>query len=214
MASPLYQSERKQSVSSLRLFKAMLIKKSLAIFPNDHQTDNCTLSWESQAPRQRTYSQWNMVKRLLDLGMNRVVSSYIWQCVTCRRLRRSVEIQRMADLPPERKEPSPPFVYTGMDCFGPFFTKQGRKAHKRYGLLFTCFCSQAIHIEMLDDLSTDSFINGLRCFIAIRGSSVTSLWMQHIPVMLVEYGTGRYEQSGRLNDASLRTFCFLKQWQL
>lgn len=31
-------------------------------------------------------------------------------------------------------------------------------------------CSRAIHIEMLDDMSTDCFINELRCFIAIRGS--------------------------------------------
>lgn len=45
---------------------------------------------------------------------------------------------------------------------------------KRYGLLLTCFSSRAIHIEMLDDLTTDCFINGLRCFIAIRGT-VTSL---------------------------------------
>ena len=40
---------------------------------------------------------------------------------------------------------------------------------KRYGLLLTCMCSRAIHIEMLDDLSTDAFINALRAFIAIRG---------------------------------------------
>lgn len=31
-------------------------------------------------------------------------------------------------------------------------------------------CSRAVHIEMLDDLSTDSFINALRSFIAIRGT--------------------------------------------
>ena len=37
-------------------------------------------------------------------------------------------------------------------------------------MLFTCFCSRAIHIEMLEDLSTDTFINGLRCFIALRGA--------------------------------------------
>ena len=102
-------------------------------------------------------------------GMNRAVASYIWHCVTCRKLRRPTEMQRMSDLPPARVEPSPPFAYSGMDCFGPFFSKQGRKEQKRYGLLFTCFCSRAIHIEMLNDLSTDSFINGLRCFIAIRG---------------------------------------------
>ncbi len=75
----------------------------------------------------------------------------------------------MSDLPAERLEPSPPFTYSGMDCFGPFVTTEGRKQHKRYGLLFTCFCSRAIHIELLEDLSTDTFINALRCFISIRG---------------------------------------------
>ena len=103
-------------------------------------------------------------------GMSRAVASYIRQCVTCRKLRRPPEGQRMSDLPTERVEPSPPFTYCGMDCFGPFVTTEGRKQHKRYGLLFTCFCSRAVHIEMLDDMSTDAFINGLRCFIAVRGA--------------------------------------------
>lgn len=103
-------------------------------------------------------------------GINRAVASHIHQCVKCRRLRRPTQEQRMADLPSERVDPSPPFTYCGMDCFGPFLIKQARKVHKRYGLLFTCFCSRAIHIEMLNDMSTDAFINGLRCFIAIRGS--------------------------------------------
>ncbi|XP_039524444.1 uncharacterized protein LOC120477094 [Pimephales promelas] len=57
-----------------------------------------------------------------------------------------------------------------MDCFGPFYTKQGRKTHKRYGLLFTCLCSRAVHVEMLEDMTTDAFINALRCFLAIRGA--------------------------------------------
>ncbi|XP_038150062.1 uncharacterized protein LOC119789301 [Cyprinodon tularosa] len=103
-------------------------------------------------------------------GINRAVATHLHQCVTCRKLRRFTEKQRMADLPPERVDPSPPFTYCGMDCFGPFLTKQGRKVQKRYGLLFTCLCCRAIHIEMLDDMSTDAFINGLRCFIAIRGA--------------------------------------------
>lgn len=103
-------------------------------------------------------------------GINRAVASYIRQCVTCRRLRKPTEEQRMADPPPERVEPSPPFTFCGMDCFGPFFTMQGKKENKRYGLLFTCLSSRAIHIEMLDDMSTDALINGLRCFIAIRGT--------------------------------------------
>lgn len=66
--------------------------------------------------------------------------------------------------------PSPPFIYTGMDCFGPFLVKRGRSVCKRYGLLLTCLCSRAVHIEMLTDMITDSFINALCCFIAIRGT--------------------------------------------
>ena len=103
------------------------------------------------------------------VGGSSAVSSYIYKCTKCRKFRRSVEVQRMANLPPERLEATPPFVYCGMDCFGPFYVKEGRKEMKRYGLLLTCMCSRAIHIEMLDDLSTDAFINALRAFIAIRG---------------------------------------------
>ena len=74
----------------------------------------------------------------------------------------------MADLPDDRTEPSPPFTYCGMDCFGPFYVKEGRRECKRYGLLFTCMSSRAVHIEMLDDMTTDAFINALRCFIELR----------------------------------------------
>ena len=66
-------------------------------------------------------------------------------------------------------ETAPPFTYCGMDCFGPFYVKEGRKELKRYGLLLTCMCSRAVHVEMLDDMTTDAFINALRSFIAIRG---------------------------------------------
>lgn len=103
-------------------------------------------------------------------GGSKAVAQYIRQCVQCRRARAPPEEQRMADLPSDRVDPTPPFTYCGMDCFGPFHTKQGRKDQKRYGLLFTCFCSRAVHIEMLEDLTTDAFINALRCFIALRGA--------------------------------------------
>ncbi|XP_071488837.1 uncharacterized protein [Diadema antillarum] len=76
----------------------------------------------------------------------------------------------MANLPEDRTEPTPPFTNVGMDCFGPFTVKRGRSEIKQYGLIFTCFCSRGVHIEMLDDMSTDSFINALRCFIALRGA--------------------------------------------
>ncbi|CAH2312774.1 uncharacterized protein LOC109964879 [Pelobates cultripes] len=76
----------------------------------------------------------------------------------------------MSKFPEERVEVSSPFTYYGMDCFGSFIPKQSHKEYKRYGLIFTCFSSRAVHIEMLEDLSTDSCINALRCFISLRGA--------------------------------------------
>ena len=77
--------------------------------------------------------------------------------------------QRMADLPPERVTSAPPFSYTGMDVFGLFYIKEGRKELKRWGLIFTCLSSRAIHLETLNSMTRDSFLNALRLFISRRG---------------------------------------------
>ena len=99
----------------------------------------------------------------------RLVSSLIYKCVRCKRLRGKPLLQKMSNLPTERTEPTPPFTHVGMDVFGPFTCKDGRKEQKRYGLIFTCLASRAIHLELLEDMTTDSFINSFRCFTAIRG---------------------------------------------
>ena len=104
------------------------------------------------------------------VGLHGIVSSQIQKCTKCRRLRRPTENQKMADLPADRVEVAAPFTYTGCDVFGPYTVKDRRTSIKRYGLIFTCLSSRAVHIEMLDDLSTDSFINSLRCFISLRGN--------------------------------------------
>jgi hypothetical protein len=75
----------------------------------------------------------------------------------------------MADLPKERLEASPPFTYSAVDYFGPWYIKQGRKEIKRYGVLFTCMSSRAIHLEVSETLETDSFLNAYRRFVCRRG---------------------------------------------
>ena len=103
------------------------------------------------------------------VGANRRIASHVYKCVSCRKIRGAPQTQQMASLPTDRVDEAPPFSYCGCDCFGPFTTKDGRKENKRYGLIFTCMSSRAIHLELLNDMTTDSFINGLRCLIAIRG---------------------------------------------
>ena len=76
----------------------------------------------------------------------------------------------MASLPSDRLCEEPPFTCCGVDLFGPFVTKEGRKELKRYGALFTCLSSTAIHIKTVTSLNTDSFILCLRRFISRRGN--------------------------------------------
>ena len=103
------------------------------------------------------------------VGGNSMVRQFISKCVTCRYLRGTVGEQKMADLPKSRVEPAPPFTYCGVDFFGPWHVQRGRSVVKRYGALFTCFASRAVHIEVADSLETDSFIQALRRFICRRG---------------------------------------------
>ncbi|XP_078371870.1 uncharacterized protein LOC144655503 [Oculina patagonica] len=75
----------------------------------------------------------------------------------------------MSDLPPDRLEQAPPFTYSAVDYFGPWYIKEGRKEMKRYGVLFTCMASRAVHLETAASLTTDSFLNAYRRFINRRG---------------------------------------------
>lgn len=92
-------------------------------------------------------------------GANSAVRQLIAACVVCRRNKAPPQNQKMADLPPVRLTPAPPSTYVGVDFFGPYITKEGRKERKRYGALFTCLVSRAIHIEVSNSLATDSFLN-------------------------------------------------------
>ncbi|XP_067055873.1 uncharacterized protein [Acropora muricata] len=103
------------------------------------------------------------------LGGSGAVSSYISRCVVCRKLRAAPQRQKMADLPEDRVEPAPPFTHCAVDYFGPWNIKEGRKELKRYGVLFTCLASRAVHLETASTLETDSFINAFRRFVCRRG---------------------------------------------
>ena len=80
----------------------------------------------------------------------------------------------MADLPHDRLKEEPPFTHCGVDIFGPFLIKERRNTLKRYGALFTCLASRAIHIEMIKNMDTESFILALRRFIDRRGNIRTT----------------------------------------
>ena len=103
------------------------------------------------------------------IGGSSLVSRHISKCVTCRKVRSVTQGQKMADLPTDRLEPSPPFTYSAVDFFGPFYVKEGRKELKRYGVLFTCMACRAVHIETANSMDTSSFLSAYRRFVGRRG---------------------------------------------
>ncbi|TNN06405.1 Gag-Pol polyprotein [Schistosoma japonicum] len=100
----------------------------------------------------------------------REVKRVIGRCVVCRRLNARIGQQMMAPLPPCRvKQGWYSFAFTGIDYFGPLIVRRGRSIEKRYGCVFTCLQTRAVHLEVAHDLSTDSFIMVLMRFMGRRG---------------------------------------------
>jgi hypothetical protein len=94
-------------------------------------------------------------------------------CFTCRRRAKILQQQVMAPLPASRLPPAPVFHSTAVDLFGPIKIKdtvRGRVIGKCWGVLFCCTVTSAIHLEVSEDYSCDSFLLCLRRFISLRGT--------------------------------------------
>ncbi|XP_003370609.1 putative integrase core domain protein [Trichinella spiralis] len=102
------------------------------------------------------------------------VKKIIRSCPVCRRVDAQPYRLRMGDLPADRVTETQPFIHTGVDFAGPLFIRpdvQGRnvRVNKAYVCIFTCMTTRAVHLELLREQTTDSFLQGLRRFISRRG---------------------------------------------
>ena len=100
------------------------------------------------------------------------VQSVLRSCYLCRKHHGGpFKISEMAPLPTERVSRSPPFVNTGVDYFGPILVKDvENEKHKTWICLLTCMVTRAIHLEVVEDMTTISFIRAFRRFLARRGT--------------------------------------------
>ncbi|XP_073831625.1 uncharacterized protein [Musca autumnalis] len=91
-------------------------------------------------------------------------------CQHCKITTASPKIPLMGSLPKGRLGAyEKPFTYTGIDFFGPMIVTFGRRSEKRWGVIFTCMTTRAIHLEVAHSLDTSSCIMCLRNFIGRRG---------------------------------------------
>ena len=95
------------------------------------------------------------------------------KCTICVKFKAQCQKQIMGSLPRSRVELVRPFLKTGVDFAGPIAIHlvkgRGQKTRKAYICLFICLSTKAVHLELVCDLSSDSFLGALKRFTARRG---------------------------------------------
>jgi hypothetical protein len=96
----------------------------------------------------------------------KAVKRIIRGCAQCRLHSSKAPIVPEAPLPADRIKDAKVFEITGVDLAGPLFLKDKGKA---WIVLFTCGVYRAVHLELVQALSTEAFLLALHRFISRRG---------------------------------------------
>ncbi|GFS91704.1 integrase catalytic domain-containing protein [Trichonephila clavipes] len=98
----------------------------------------------------------------------KTIKEVIKTCIICKRLNaKPISVSEpISVLPQDRVRDAAVFEIIGIDLAGPLILKNGEK---NWILILTCAVYRAINLELLTSNSTESFLLGLRRFIARRG---------------------------------------------
>ena len=87
------------------------------------------------------------------------VAKVLKRCIVCKKLEGGpYKLPSMAPLPKSRVSESTPFTRVGIDYFGPLCIKENKDSQKIWVSLFTCLVTRAVHLELVNDMSADSFL--------------------------------------------------------
>ena len=111
-------------------------------------------------------------QKFWPISAKSMIKGVLKKCV-CFRVHPKMINQIMGSLPANRVQQFAPFINSGVDYCGPVYLKSYNKRskvlNKAYICIFVCFATKAVHIELVGDMTTDSYIGALKCFIARRG---------------------------------------------
>ncbi|UYV82438.1 hypothetical protein LAZ67_21002170, partial [Cordylochernes scorpioides] len=158
-------------LSSLSEFQ----KHPIILPPKSHVTELII----RQCHQEHFHSSFNLTCSILRrtywiVNGRSFVKQILKNCFQCFKVNARPNTQLMGELPSSRTTYIRSFARTGVDLAGPILTKprlpRSRVKLKSYIALFVCFATKAIHLELVSDLSTGSFIAALRRFTSRRGT--------------------------------------------
>ena len=115
----------------------------------------------------RTFIQ----RRFAIIRLRSALRSVNHNCILCRKRSADTVKPIMTDLTVERLSyGKPPFSNSGIDYFCLFYVAVKRSTDKRWGFLFTCLTTRALHIEAVNSMDSSSCVMGIESFIARRGT--------------------------------------------
>ena len=98
-----------------------------------------------------------------------LVRRIVKSCIICRMYSPKRIQVSMAPLPKDRITRAFPFEITGVDYTGPVYVERGNNTKKSYILLFTCATIRAVHLELVEDMTSEAFLRAFRRFASRRG---------------------------------------------
>ena len=94
------------------------------------------------------------------------IKSILHKCVACRKV--SGKPYSAPPLPQIRTQDVHPFTFTGVDFTGALYVRHEKQEVKVYVCLFTCATTRAVHLEIVQDLTAQTFLMAFRKFAARR----------------------------------------------
>ncbi|XP_018393373.1 PREDICTED: uncharacterized protein LOC108772349 [Cyphomyrmex costatus] len=112
-------------------------------------------------------------QRFWPISLRSATRKVIRNCITCFRSKPVQSETIMASLPTERVNASRSFTHCGVDYAGPFILRESKarnaRTRKAYLAVFVCFATKCVHLELVSDLTAETFIAALKRFVSRRG---------------------------------------------
>ena len=99
------------------------------------------------------------------------VRKILYGCLRCRKVE-GLQFKAVPTppLPEFRVKEAPPFSHCGVDYAGPLYVSTAEVSDNKVWIcLFSCCVTRAIHLELVPDMSTQSFLRAFKRFTARRG---------------------------------------------